>query len=161
MCALSRTNALNRSRLGHKNPMAENKTSLYLLSLLFNYGGCWVSCSGGGRRPRLQLRVDQASYITSGHFNQSRPADPAQSALGRENKPSFSPFTPKAGVLWRSAVGRSQRLQPANAGLGQHHPRRLRPASVGILPRMQPGERRSLLSALLYKKPVYYGGLLV
>jgi hypothetical protein len=32
----------------------------------------WVSCSGGGRHPRSQLRVNQGSYLTCGHFGSKR-----------------------------------------------------------------------------------------
>jgi hypothetical protein len=44
---------------------------------------------------------------------------------GERREPSFSPFAPKAGLLWRSVDGRSPRLQPATAGSSRHHPRRL------------------------------------
>ena len=50
---------------------------------------------------------DQAG-ITPVDFDPSRSADPAQSAPRREKKTSFSPFTPKAGKFWRSALGGRQ-----------------------------------------------------
>jgi hypothetical protein len=85
-------------------------------------------CSGGllvgGRRGCSQQLQDQAD-ITPVNCDPSRPADPAQSAPRREKKPYFSPFTPKAGMFWRSAGGRSPRLQPAITGSSRHHPRQL------------------------------------
>jgi hypothetical protein len=85
--------------------------------------------SAGWMSPRLQPANmhDQAGIIPV-DFDSSRPVDPAQSALRREKKPSSSPFTPKVGVFWRSAGGRSPRLQPAIAGSSRHHHREYDPS---------------------------------
>ena len=85
-------------------------------------------CSGGllvgGRRGWSQQLHDHAG-ITPVDFDPFRPADLAQSALRQDKKLSFSPFATKAGMFWRSAGGRSPRLEPTVAWSRGHHSRRL------------------------------------
>jgi hypothetical protein len=72
--------------------------------------------SAGGRSPRLQPAIAGSSRH---HPRRLWPVSAGQycpeCAQAREEA-SFNPFTPKAGKSWRSAGGRSPRLQPGIAG---------------------------------------------
>ena len=123
------------------------------------------SLLGRWRAPEItavsRLRV-VPPVITPVDFDPSRPVGRAQSALRRQKDPSFSPFTPKAHIIWRSAGGRVAEAAASNC--------RITPASLpftlahlgrAIPPKVHSGERRSLLLALLLQKPVESDGLLM
>ena len=120
------------------------------------YGGLLAGC----RRGCSQQLLDHA-VITPVDCDSPRPADLAQSAPRREKKLSFSPFTPKAGMLYGGLLagcrrGCSQQFQdqaiitrvdcdpsrPAN--LAQSAPRR---------------EKKLSFSPVTQKAGMLYGGL--